>query len=138
MPVRLRVFTDGASKGNPGPAGIGVFIKKNGREEIKHSEYIGIASNNVAEYKAVLKAVELCIPFKPDSVHIYSDSQLVVNQVKNVYKISDSKLKKLYVKLMSKLMSLPSWNIKHITRDKNEVADLLANKAIEKEKNEVF
>jgi len=129
----VRIYTDGASRGNPGPAGIGILIiDEKGSENKKISEYIGETTNNIAEYRALLRAVEECERRKINSVEFFSDSQLLVNQLNKAYKVTNEGLKPLYVKLMSRLMNFKNWSIKHIPREKNTIADSLANQALDK------
>ncbi|MCK4422089.1 ribonuclease HI family protein [candidate division WOR-3 bacterium] len=131
----VKIFTDGASRGNPGPASIGIFITDGNDKEIKRiSEYIGTTTNNIAEYRALLRALEECKKSGFKSVEFFTDSQLLANQIKKLYKISNEGLKSLYVKLMSGLMNLSYWNITHIPREKNKIADSLANQALDKRK----
>ena len=128
-----KIYTDGCSRGNPGPAGIGILIINNDGKEIKRiSEYIGKTTNNVAEYKAILRAVSECISRKIDKAIFFTDSELIVNQLNKSYKIKDEKLKNLYVKLLSKLINFKNWSIKHIPREHNKIADSLANQALKK------
>lgn len=128
---RIKVYTDGASRGNPGPAGIGILIEdSNGKPIRKISEYIGETTNNVAEYTALLRAVNECINLNYESVLFLTDSQLVVNQIKKDYRVKNEGLKQYYVKLRMKLLNLKNWDIKHIPREENTTADSLANKAL--------
>ena len=129
----VKIYTDGSCRGNPGPAGIGILIIDGyGNEIIKISEYIGSATNNIAEYCAILRAIEECMKRKIKSVEFLTDSQLLVNQVNKVYKVTDEELKILYVKLMGKIMNFNNWRIKHIPREENQIADALANQALDR------
>ncbi len=132
----IKVYIDGASKGNPGPSGIGVLILDEQENEIKRiSERIDDTTNNVAEYKALLRAIIECKKSSFSSVHFFTDSQLLARQINGMYKIKDEKLKSLYVKTKGKLLGLKNWRITHIPRDKNTVADKLANESFKKVKN---
>ena len=129
----VKIYTDGCSRGNPGPSGIGILIVDNNGKEIERiSEYIGKTTNNVAEYKAILRAVSECESRKIDKVIFFTDSELIVNQLNKSYKIKDEKLKILYVKLLNKLINFRNWSIKHIPREDNKIADSLANQALKK------
>lgn len=129
----IKIYTDGSSRGNPGPAGIGILIIDDKGNEVKRiSEYIGETTNNIAEYSALLQAVIECEKRKIYSVEFFTDSELLVNQLNKVYKIKNEGLKPLYVKLLSKLMNFRDWSIKHIPREKNKIADFLANQALDK------
>jgi len=131
-----KVFIDGASKGNPGPAGIGILIlDKNENEISKISERIDEATNNVAEYKALLRAIIECQKLKLLSVKFYTDSQLLARQINGMYKIKDQRLKSLYIKIKGKLLGFKNWEITHIPREKNAIADKLANEPFKKNKN---
>lgn len=129
----IEVFIDGASKGNPGPAGIGVLILDENEHEIsKISEKIEDTTNNVAEYKALLRAITECKKLNILSVRFYTDSQLLARQIKGMYKIKDEKLKPLYVKIRGKLLGFKNWEVIHIPREKNIIADKLANDSFKK------
>lgn len=129
----VKIYTDGCSRGNPGPAGIGILIINNDGREIKRiSEYIGKATNNIAEYRAILRAVNECESRKIDEAMFFTDSELVVNQLNKSYKVKDEKIKTLYVKLLNKLINFKNWSIKHIPREDNKIADSLANQALNK------
>jgi ribonuclease HI len=131
-----KVFIDGASKGNPGPAGIGVLIlDKNENEISKISEKIEVTTNNVAEYTALLRAITECQKLNLLSVKFYTDSQLLARQINGVYKIKDQRLQSLYIKIKGKLLGFKNWEITHIPREKNSVADKLANEPFKKNKN---
>ena len=125
----LVVYTDGASRGNPGPAGIGIAIcDKKGNTLESYSKYIGIATNNVAEYKALLMATELVKKYDPVSVKYYLDSELVVKQINGVYKIRNEKLKPFYMQIINNT-SQGEYTFFHIRREFNKEADDLAKKA---------
>ena len=134
----IKVFTDGASKGNPGRAGIGVIIyDENDFILDSYKEYLGTATNNQAEYKALIKSAELInrlIEKKEtefDKVEFYSDSDLMVNQVNFDYQVKEPELallnNKFHVKM--KKLAIP-FSIAHIDREKNKAADRLANQSI--------
>lgn len=130
----LKVFTDGASKGNPGKAAIGILINdENDSELIAYKEYIGKATNNVAEYKAFLKSLELIKTFNGsvDKVEFFADSELMVKQLNGQYKVKDAKLNVLYNETRNLLSHLNiTHTISYIPRTENKIADKLANEAI--------
>jgi ribonuclease HI len=129
----VKVFLDGASRGNPGPSGIGVLVLDENENEIKKiSEKIEDTTNNVAEYKALLKAVIECGKLGFSSVRFFTDSQLLARQVNGIYKIKDEKLKSLYVKIRGKLLGFKNWEVIHIPREENRIADKLANDSFKK------
>ena len=131
--MSLVIFTDGASLGNPGPMGIGVVIFHSNRKIKEISEYIGEGTNNVAEYTAVIRALEFAKEKKEKEVHIKSDSQLVVRQLNGEYKVKDEKLKPLKRKI-ELLMEGIVVRFEHIPREQNEEADILSKEAAEKGK----
>jgi ribonuclease HI len=127
----LRVFTDGASKGNPGPSGIGVVLV-DGKREIEISKSIGTATNNIAEYKAVIAGLEKALELKAEAVELYSDSELLVRQLKGIYKVRDKKLLKLWEQTNNLLARFKTYKLNHIPRERNVRADSLARQAIKK------
>lgn len=93
------VYTDGGSKGNPGQAAIGIILVKDDQIIKEYGEYIGISTNNQAEYKAIIKALELCKALKEKKIICYSDSILLINQLNGLYKIKNKDLFKLILKI---------------------------------------
>ncbi|AEA34206.1 ribonuclease HI family protein [Hippea maritima] len=124
------MFVDGASSSNPGKAGIGVVIKKNGVVVDKISEFIGIATNNVAEYSALIRGLKRLKELGVKKVNVFSDSELVVKQLKGIYRVKDKNLKTLYNEVLRLSNKFEYLNIEHIKRDKNSMADTLAKTAI--------
>ncbi len=131
----LFIYTDGASRGNPGNASIGVVIKNDQNEIIKTvSEYLGIATNNKAEYMALIRALQEAKQFSPLAVDFYLDSQLIVRQITGQYKVKDAGLIPLYRQAKALYMEYPHASISHIPREENNEADALANEALDKQK----
>lgn len=132
--VVLTVYTDGGARGNPGPAGIGVLIEKN-QEQFKISKYIGLATNNQAEYQAVIEALKyLIVNFTGSNItaQFYLDSQLVVEQLAGNYKIKNEGLKTLFNEARDLILKLGGQiSFTHIPREQNCVADKLVNLAID-------
>lgn len=133
----LEIFTDGGARGNPGPAAIGVVV--GGKS---YGEYIGEATNNVAEYKALIfalkKAIALLGKTKADETDIRCnmDSELIVNQLNGAYKIKDPDLQPLFIEVWNLKQDFQSVAFTHIPREKNKRADEQVNKALdEHEKN---
>jgi len=124
----LTIYTDGASLGNPGPMGIGIVIYKEGVRAEELSEYLGEGTNNIAEYTAVLRALETAFRMGEREVHLKSDSQLVVRQLNNEYKVKDEKLKEIKKKIDA-IRSDMDVTFEHIPREKNEEADALSKSA---------
>ena len=129
----LTMYVDGASKGNPGPAGIGIVIYNNDDQFVgKVSSYIGKKTNNQAEYVALIRAMLIAIYFKTKFLKIRSDSELVVRQLLGEYQVNNSQIKKLYDKVMELKKQIPNFKIEHVMRNFNERADYLAKKAADK------
>ena len=129
----LVCYVDGASSGNPGPAGIGVAIyNEKGDLLTQISEFIGKATNNVAEYTAVIKALEYALSQNTKKLTIFSDSELIVKQLTGKYLIKNAALKTLAFKASKLIDKLTKVKIIHIPREKNKLADKLAGQAIKK------
>jgi ribonuclease HI len=130
--VWLVVNVDGASRGNPGKAGIGVAIFDKDSKLIKEcSEYIGIATNNVAEYKALILGVKEAIKCGAQEILFRTDSELLAKQIMGEYKVKNTQLMYLFTEVQGLLKKLPKWKIKYIPRVENKEADMLANKGID-------
>ncbi len=132
---KLKIFTDGGSRGNPGEAAIGVVILNDddGTRVGEISEKIGIATNNVAEYKAVLRALEYAEEnFGELQIDFILDSELVVKQLLGLYKVKNEDLKILYYSIKEKIISLGGEvSFTAVRREKNVEADALVNKALD-------
>jgi ribonuclease HI len=129
--MKIRLFTDGAARGNPGPSGVGgVIYSDQGKELAAFRKYIGTATNNVAEYEALIFGLDHAKKYKPCMLEIFMDSELVVNQMIGLFKVKDEKLITLFKTAQSKLSDFDTVNITYIPRIKNTVADKLANQAI--------
>lgn len=128
----LTIYVDGASRGNPGPAGIGVLIEDEGGLRREHLAYIGEATNNVAEYRALLLALQKAKRLRPQKVTVFSDSELLVRQLRGEYRVKSPKLQKLHRAVLSYLTFFPFFQIEHIGREQNRRADELANLAIDR------
>jgi len=127
----VTIYVDGASRGNPGPAGIGVVIEDGcGVPQVKVSAYIGETTNNVAEYRALITGLREAARLKARHVDIRTDSQLLVEQVRGKYKVRSSNLRPLFQEVKELLAGFPSFAIVHIPREQNRAADALANKAL--------
>ncbi len=129
------IYIDGASSGNPGDAGIGVLIKaKEKKGEEKISQYIGRRTNNFAEYQALIIALHRALKIGAKEIHIKSDSELLVKQIKEEYKVKSESLKKLNDTARRLLNRFHFFEIEHIKREFNKAADALAKKAIKEYK----
>ncbi|MCX7914167.1 MAG: ribonuclease HI family protein [Thermodesulfovibrionales bacterium] len=127
--VAATLYCDGASKGNPGHAGIGVVLLID-HQKITISEYIGITTNNLAEYTALLKGLKEALKNGATSINIYTDSELMVKQITGNYKVRSPNLEKSFREIISLLTKFNHYLIKHISRDLNKEADRLATSAI--------
>lgn len=128
---QLNIYIDGAAKGNPGPAGIGVVIADSSANVVKNiSRYIGDTTNNVAEYTALIFGLEEARNLGAKDLIINTDSELLTKQLGGEYKIKNSTLKDLYAKAMQILKSFSEVRVNQIAREENKGADKLAGKAI--------
>lgn len=126
----IYINIDGASRGNPGPAAIGIAFYKNNELFDEKSEYIGNQTNNFAEYTALIKALEVSVDKGFKNIEIRSDSELVVKQINKIYKIKDADIKDLVDKANTFISKIPNIKITHIRREDNLRADKLANNAL--------
>ena len=125
------VYIDGAAKGNPGKAGIGIIIYNQQGSIIKKvSEYIGIATNNVAEYLALIYGLQEALILKADRVSLYSDSELVLKQMKGIYRVKDNLLSQLFLLAQHLKSNFKKIEFLQVTHSENKEADRLANAAI--------
>ncbi len=138
---KLKIYTDGGARGNPGPAACGVIIQNEKGEIVSElSRYIGEATNNQAEYSALILALEEAgsIFLKENSskkhVECYLDSELVVKQLKREYRIKNEGLKPFYVKVIKLISSFDSIKFNYIPREKNKLADKLVNRELDARK----
>jgi ribonuclease HI len=128
----LRVFTDGAARGNPGPAGLGVVIEdEHGMRLRGLHRWLGVATNNEAEYQALIEGLKAVAEWKPDRLEVYLDSKLVVEQVNGRWKVKEARLQALQTKAKELLAGFPEVEIRHVERERNKAADALANQAID-------
>lgn len=126
------IYIDGASKGNPGESGIGVVICKDGSVRKNISEYIGIATNNVAEYSALIFGLSEALIQNIRNIHIKTDSELLYKQITGEYKVKDTTLKLLNKIAKYLLAGFQDVDITNIPRENNENADKLATSAVER------
>jgi len=129
--MKVKVFTDGGSRNNPGPAGIGVVIyDEEGKALEKIAEFLGQATNNEAEYKALLRGMEASLKYSRQA-DFFLDSELLVRQLNGEYKVKNAGLKPLFDKAVVLKMGFSEINFNHIPRENNEEADKLVNQAID-------
>jgi ribonuclease HI len=131
--MRGSLYCDGASRGNPGPSGAGVVIlDKNGEQIFELSRFLDNATNNEAEYKALIRGLRAAADVGLKGVEIFLDSELVVNQLLGTYKVRNPRLLKLFEEAMSRLRLFDEYAIFHVVRELNQKADRLANEAIDR------
>jgi ribonuclease HI len=129
----LVAHTDGGARGNPGPAGYGVVIHdEKGNKVATLSEYLGRQTNNFAEYQALIGALEYAVQHGPKALKVISDSELMVRQIKGIYKVKDATLRDLHGRASQLIRQLDWFNIEHTLRGGNREADELANAAMDK------
>lgn len=130
--MKLVLNVDGGARGNPGPAAIGVVISDPDGETLEElSERIGVATNNVAEYRALLRGVERARALGATEVEIVNDSELVARQLTGAYKVKHASMKPLYAEAISALRRFDSWGIRSVPRAQNARADELVNQALD-------
>lgn len=131
----MTLYVDGASRGNPGPAGIGVVLYDGGNRVVQsYGRYIGETTNNVAEYTALLYGLQEAISHQAVSLRVRTDSELLARQIQGRYKVKEPRLKALCDQVFHLIPTFRSFAIDHLPRTKNREADRLANQAIDKMK----
>ncbi|MBI4050375.1 MAG: ribonuclease HI family protein [Candidatus Doudnabacteria bacterium] len=130
---KLIIFTDGGARGNPGPAAYGVVIYDSKRKLLKKlGKYLGERTNNEAEYEGVIAGLEAARKMGAKEIEFYLDSQLVVRQLKGIYKVKEPRLQALLLKVRNLETHFKTVKCHHIPREKNKLADKLVNQSIEK------
>src|SRR2546423_34166 len=131
--MQLEAYIDGGSRGNPGEAGAGVYIRG-----VAHiSEYLGIGTNNYAEYSALLIALRFAVYTRCTELKVMADSELVVKQINGEYKVRNEGIQVLHGAAMRWIALIPRFSIHHVYREDNTEADKLANKAMDTRRNSV-
>jgi ribonuclease HI len=129
---RLTVNVDGGARGNPGPAAIAAVIRDEGGGVLEEvGERIGRATNNVAEYRALLLGIERAAALGASELELVGDSELIVRQVKGEYKVKDATLRELHAQVKRALEPFEHWSIRHVRREQNADADRLVNEALD-------
>ena len=129
----LVAHSDGGARGNPGPAGYGVVIRdESGRKVAALSEYLGHQTNNFAEYQGLIAALEYAIEHGPKALKLISDSELLVRQIKGIYKVKNAVLQDLHGRAKELIAQMDWFSIGHAFREQNQEADRLANEAMDK------
>jgi ribonuclease HI len=133
MAGQFRAAIDGGSRGNPGPAAWGVAVLGSDGETVEgHAGFIGRATNNVAEYRALIEALELAVSRAAADVEILADSELVVRQIQGSYRVRNESLKPLWSEAMRLARSFSAFRIVHVRRESNKEADRLVNLALDR------
>jgi len=130
----IKLYVDGAANLHSKIAGIGGVIVQNGKESDSFSEFIGQATNNEAEYKALIKGLNLALELKYISINIFADSELVVKQINGEYKVKNERMRKLHDQVISLLAKFEKWSLQYIPRAQNTVADKLSKAGMKKQK----
>jgi len=129
----LIAHSDGGARGNPGPAGYGVVIQDEAGRKVAHlSEYLGHQTNNFAEYQGLIAALEYALQHGPKALKLISDSELLVRQIKGIYKVKNAALQDLHGRAKELIAQLEWFSIGHALREQNRDADRLANEAMDK------
>jgi ribonuclease HI len=130
--ARFTVNVDGGARGNPGPAAIGVVLRDADGEIVEAvGETIGSTTNNVAEYRALLRGIELAVAHGATHLELVGDSELVVRQIEGRYKVKNAGMKELHAQAKAALAGLDNWSIRHVKRAQNADADRLVNQALD-------
>ena len=133
MDKTLTIYTDGGSRGNPGPgASAFVIYDKNKKPIVQSAVHLDNTTNNIAEYSAMLNALKAASDMGAVNVHAFSDSELMVKQINGQYKVKSENLRDIYLECMKVLGGFSKWSVTHVRREKNKLADELANKCMDK------
>ena len=127
----LTIYTDGASRNNPGEAGAGVYILQDNKPVGEIAQYLGKTTNNIAEYKAAILGLEHAVKQGATRVNLFADSELLVKQLNGQYKVKNEGLKPLHAQAKELIAKIGSVEVQYIPREMNKEADALANKAID-------
>ena len=128
----LSLFTDGACRGNPGNGGAGaVLVGKDGEVVGTAKKFLGHCTNNIAEYQALLLGLEEALGRGATAISVYLDSELLVRQIQGVYRVKNPALKPLMADILALLDRFDAWQVAHVPRSENAMADQLANEAID-------
>jgi len=131
--VKVIVHVDGGARGNPGPAAAAAVIADaQGETLAEHAELLGRATNNVAEYRALLLGLAKARELGADEIEVIGDSELIAKQVQGIYKVKHEAMKPLYLDAMTALREFGSWSIRTVPRAQNERADALVNEALDR------
>ena len=129
--MELTIYSDGASRNNPGEAGAGIFIMRDGAHFEGIARYLGMTTNNIAEYSAAIIGLERAVQLGAKSVKLFADSELMVKQLNGLYKVKNEGLKPLHAKARGLINRIGNVEVRYIPREQNKEADALANRAID-------
>jgi ribonuclease HI len=130
--VRVIVHVDGGARGNPGPAAVAAFASTaDGDELAERKLYIGEATNNVAEYRALLLGLELARELGAEEIEVINDSELIARHIGGEYKVKNAALKPLFAEAMRELRGFHKWSVRNVPREQNARADELVNEALD-------
>ncbi len=136
MPEQITIYTDGGSRGNPGPAAAGFILADgNGRQLQGKALFLGQATNNTAEYTAIIKALKAAKQLGAKRLKVFSDSELLVKQINGQYKVKSEQIRPLFKQAVNLIAEFEDCQVRHITRGKNKKADELVNQALNLEQN---
>ncbi|MFZ5627078.1 MAG: ribonuclease HI family protein [Bacillota bacterium] len=132
--MKAILFTDGGSRGNPGPAGCGwVLLNQEGEVLTEGCHFLGLATNNVAEYTALIKGLAAAQALGVTELVVKADSELMIRQLNGIYKVKNEGLKPLFARVQELARSFPQVTYQHIPRELNQRADALANQAMDRQ-----
>ena len=131
--MKLSAYIDGGSRGNPGEAGIGVYFPG----VVRMAEYLGVGTNNYAEYSALLTALRFAVFTRCEELQVYADSELVVKQIKGEYQVKNEGIRVLHGNALRWIQHIPHFSIQHVRRENNKEADTLANLAMDTRRNSI-
>jgi ribonuclease HI len=131
--MKLQAYIDGGSRGNPGEAGLGVYVPG----LIRIGEYLGTGTNNFAEYSALLTALRFAVFSQCEELRVFADSELVVKQITGEYQVKNESIRLLYDSARRWINLIPRFSISHVRRENNKEADSLANLAMDTRRNSV-
>jgi ribonuclease HI len=131
--MHCRIRTDGGARGNPGPAGIGVVVENAETGDVieRHAKYLGRATNNQAEYRAVILGLQRCLELGAKEVEVLADSELLVKQAQLKYKVKNPDLGRLFMEMKNLETRIGRVQYRHVRREQNTAADALANQAMD-------
>lgn len=131
--MRANIHIDGGSRGNPGPAAVGIVIvdAESGRSRCEKGVFLGQATNNVAEYQGLIRAVHAALDMGATELTIHSDSELMVRQIHGEYRVKSEELRPLFQQAIALLRKAAKWKLLHVRREKNQRADQLVNAALD-------